>query len=146
MKTTTENIEVCNSLLRGELAAVDSYTKVIDRFSDLPQIEELKGIRAEHARAVSHLTKNIRDIGGEPDDSPGSWGVIASAVQSTAILLGIDSAVESLKKGEEFARSDYQQALLNNEVDISSKHLIKEELLPGVMKHIASLERIEHVV
>lgn len=31
MKTTATNSEICNSLLRGELSAIETYTQAIER-------------------------------------------------------------------------------------------------------------------
>lgn len=142
----TKCIEICNALLRGELAAVDSYGKVIAKYSDLPQASELRRIRSDHSKSVALLRENILEMGGTPEEGSGAWGIFAAAVQGTANLLGTDSAIESLKKGEENGRTDYQEALLSDEVLRECKHLIREDLLPPVMKHIAVLERMEHAV
>lgn len=142
----THCIDVCNGLLRGEIAAVETYGKAIEKYIDSPSIAELRRIRTEHSRAVTLLTENVRSMGGKPDNDSGAWGIFASAVQNTANLLGVDSAVESLKKGEESGRKDYQDALLDDKVMTGCKNLIREELLPPVMNHIASLERLEHAV
>ncbi len=136
-------IKVCNGLLRGELSAAEAYGQAIDKHADSPVLEELRRIRAEHASAASRLSANVREMGGAPERDSGAWGIFASAVQGAANLLGADSAVESLKQGEELGRRDYEAALVDAEVMPDCKVLIGEHLLPPVLEHIATLEKLE---
>lgn len=149
MNTTSLNtsrvdhcIKVCNGLLRGELSAADAYGQAIDKHRDSPGIEELRRIRAEHVSAASRLNANVREMGGEPERDAGAWGIFATAVQGAANLFGTDSAVESLKQGEQFGLRDYEAALVDDEVMPDCKALISEQLLPPVRQHIAALEQL----
>ncbi len=144
MSTTTHDhcIKICNSLLRGELSAVETYDQAINKYTDTKASDELLRIRTEHAESVTLLTENVRSMGGEPDHSSGAWGLFATAVQGTADLFGKESALESLKKGEAFGRQSYLDALLDNEVMPECKTLIRDELLPPVNDHLAALERL----
>jgi uncharacterized protein (TIGR02284 family) len=145
MNTNNDHcISVCNELLRGELSAVETYDQAIEKYADLPAAEELQRIREEHSRAASMLAENVRNMGGEPEMGSGAWGVFATAVQGTANLFGANSALESLQKGEEAGRNDYQEALTDDEVMPECKEMIREELLPSVIEHIACLEKLEH--
>lgn len=141
---TEHCISVCNSLLRGEMAAVDTYGQVLVAHAGSPAIGELRRIRSEHTRAVGLLIDNVREMGGEPDKDSGAWGLFTTAVQGTANLFGEGSARESLQKGEELGRKEYQEALLDPEVMEPCKRMIRDELLPKVIDHIASLEKLEH--
>lgn len=136
-------IDVCNGLLRGELSAVETYEQAIEKHGDSPAAGELRRICSEHSRAVSRLAANVRQMGGEPEEGSGAWGVFANAVQGTANLFGAGSALESLKQGEEAGRKDYQDALLDDDVMPECKLMIRDELLPPVIEHIASLDRLE---
>ncbi|RYD20286.1 MAG: hypothetical protein EOP88_15695 [Verrucomicrobiaceae bacterium] len=73
----------------------------------------------------------------------GAWGLFVSAVQGAANLLGEGTALESLKQGEELGRQDYETVLQDPGVQEEFRALIRNELLPPVMKHIASLEARE---
>jgi hypothetical protein len=137
-------IGVCNGLLRGELSAVETYGQAIEKYSSSPVVDELRRIRADHSRSANLLSANVREMGGEPEKDSGAWGLFATAVQAAANLFGRDSAIESLQKGEEAGRKDYQQALLDDEVMTDCKLMIREDLLPPIMEHIASLEKLEH--
>ncbi len=135
-------ISVCNGLLRGERSAVETYTQAIEKHSTAPAAAELTRILGEHKEAVTRLADNVRSMGGEPDTTSGAWGVFAKTVQATSNLFGAESAIGSLQKGEESGRSDYEEALLDDEVMIECKQMIREELLPRTIAHIAALEQL----
>lgn len=139
-------IDVCNGLLRGELSAVETYSLAINRYVGKTAITDLQRIRSEHALSAARLSQHVRDMGGNPDDDSGAWGMFAKAVQGAANLFGAESAIESLQRGEEKGRSDYEDALKNDDVMAEAKEMIRSELLPRVNHHIATLERLEDSV
>lgn len=151
MKTMESNnmkpcIDACNSLLRGELSAVETYSLAINRYTGKPAVSELQSIRSEHALSAARLSQNVREMGGTPDDDSGAWGLFAKAVQSAADLFGAGSALESLQKGEEKGRDDYLDAIASDDVMESCKDMIRSELLPRVNHHISILERLKNTV
>ncbi len=136
-------IKVCNGLLRGELSAVETYTQAIDKHGSSIAAAELRRIRSEHSLSANLLSANVREMGGEPDKDSGAWGIFATAVQCAANLFGPDSAIDSLRRGEETGHSDYQEALLDGDVMDDCKRMIRERLLPRVTHHISTLEGLE---
>ena len=146
MNTIDEQcVKVCNQLLRGELSAVETYEQAIAKYSDSPVAEKLNSIRSEHLDSTRILAEHVREMGGEPETDSGGWGAFARVIQGTANLFGADSAIESLQKGEEAGKSDYEDALRDDEVMASTKNLIRESLLPPIVNHIAELESLEKV-
>ena len=139
-------IAVCNGLLRGELSAVETYGQAIEKYAGSPVTEELRRIRSDHSRSATWLSANVREMGGIPEKDSGAWGIFATAVQGAANLFGQDSAIESLQRGEEAGRKDYQHALLDDDVMTDCKLMIREDLLPPIIEHIASLDKLEHAV
>ncbi|MES2922913.1 MAG: DUF2383 domain-containing protein [Verrucomicrobiota bacterium] len=137
-------IDVCNGLLRGELSAVETYGQAIEKYAGSPVTSELRRIRSEHARSASRLSANVREMGGEPEKDSGAWGLFATAVQGAANLFGRDSAIESLQRGEEAGRKDYQEALLDDDVMPDCKRMIREDLLPPIIEHVTTLDQLEH--
>lgn len=137
-------IDVCNSLLRGELSAVETYDQAIEKYDDEPIVAELQRIRREHAKASARLAENVRSMGGVPDHSSGAWGTFTQAIQGAANLLGADSAVESLRQGEQKGQKDYEDALDDDEVMMECKGMIRDELLPRIHQHISTLEHLGH--
>jgi len=149
MNTHTANedcIKSCNSLLRGELSAVETYSKAIEKYPATPVTAEFTRIQTEHRESANKLAANIREMGGVPDTDSGAWGVFAKSVQGAANLFGTGSAIESLQRGEEHGRNEYRDALENEDVMDSCKRLIRNELLPKVDNHIKVLERLEEIV
>lgn len=141
-----ECIKTCNSLLRGELSAVETYGKAIEKYPSTAATSELRRIQSEHRVSADRLTQNVIDMGGEPETDSGAWGTFATAIQSAANLFGSESAIESLQTGEEHGRNEYQRALVNEDVMDSCKTMISNELLPRVESHINTLERLEDLV
>lgn len=139
-------IKTCNSLLRGELSAVETYNKAIAKYPESPVTSELTRIKTEHQQSADRLSANVREMGGVPETDSGAWGVWAKTVQSTANLFGAESAIESLQKGEEHGRGDYEDALEDDDVMAACKTMIRTELLPRCESHIATLERLEEIV
>jgi uncharacterized protein (TIGR02284 family) len=136
-------IDVCNSLLRGERSAVQTYEDAVEKFGDQPGITELSRIRDEHARATLMLEQNVRSMGGQPDTDSGAWGRFASAVQQAASLLGSNSALEALQAGEKSGKKSYETALEDEGVMPECKNMIQSTLLPRVNEHIGTLERLQ---
>ncbi|MEP2775519.1 MAG: DUF2383 domain-containing protein [Luteolibacter sp.] len=147
MSNITEScIETCNSLLRGELSAIETYSKAIEKYPGPPATAELTRIQSEHRRSADRLAANVREMGGTPDTDSGAWGTFAKAVQGAANLFGAESAIESLQRGEEHGRDEYTDALENDSVMDACKNMIRTELLPRVESHIRTLERLEDAV
>ncbi len=143
---TEKCIDVCNSLLAGEISAVETYDIAIKKFGGHPTIGRLTQIRDEHSNAVSKLRQNVVSMGGEPKEGSGLWGATTKTIQHTANLFGKESALESLQTGEKHGQNEYQDALGNEDVLADCKSLIQDELLPKVNSNILTLEQLEDQV
>ena len=105
----------------------------------------LREIQAEHGRACQSLRNRIRELGGEPSDSSGAWGVWATAIQGTMSLFGGDKGgLKALKEGEEHGLKEYDAAV--DDLDPTSAQLIDNQLIPAQRKHISLLEQLMNVV
>jgi uncharacterized protein (TIGR02284 family) len=136
-------IDVCNSLLRGERSAVETYDKTIEKYHDQPGIAELSRLRQEHTQATITLEQTVRSMGGQPDTESGAWGAFANAVQGAANLFGTNSALEALQTGEKSGKESYESALQDEDVITECKQLVRSDLLPRVNEHISTLERLQ---
>lgn len=135
-------VKVCNSLLRGELSAIETYEQAIEKFSQGPEAVLLRDIKSDHIRSVNTLKDHIRKLGGEPSSDSGAWGTFAKAVEGGAQLLGENSALAALKQGEEHGRSQYESAIEDEDVMNNFKPIIRTELLPRQVQHIRQLESL----
>lgn len=135
-------IDICNSLLRGELSAIETYDHAIDKYAGSPAADELRRIRAEHNESAVRLAANVREMGGQPQTGSGAWGVFANAVQAAANLFGKESAIESLQRGEQMGCKDYENAMRDEDVMPDCRLMIRDELLPRTKRHVADLEML----
>src|SRR5688572_22463284 len=103
--------DTLNSLLRGEISAVETYQQALDKLGDTKGAAELRRIHVEHRDAANSLRKEIRQHGKEPEPHASAWRAFAKAVEGTAKLFGNDAAMKALKEGEELGVKDYEKAL-----------------------------------
>ena len=135
-----QTIDQLNSLLRGEISAVETYQLAIEKVDDehASDAKALRAIAQEHGADAQALRDSIERLGGEADDSSGPWGTWAKTVQGVAKLFGDASALKALKEGEEHGLKDYREAL--DDVDEASRTLITSRLIPNQQRHIATLD------
>ena len=135
-----KTVEQLNSLLRGEISAVETYRQAIEKVGDehVSDATALRAIAQEHGEDAQSLREAIEQLGAEADDSSGAWGAWAKTVQGVAKLFGDASALKALKEGEEHGLKDYEEAL--DDVDTVSRTLIVNRLIPNQRRHIATLD------
>jgi len=147
MTTTMHDPLTCdttalNALLRGEMAAVETYTQALGLCGDDEMIADLQKIRAEHSRAVRVLRDQIVQFGGLPTESPGPWSGFASTVAGFAKVIGPATALAALRQGEEHGISGYEAALENEDINPECHQIIRTELLAAGQKHVEELNRL----
>jgi hypothetical protein len=142
----TGTTQILNILLRGELAATETYQEAMNVLDNAPGAMDLRRLHDEHREAANTLRLQIREAGGEPDHSAGPWGAWADIVDETARTLGQRTAALALKQGEELGVIDYEGALQNEHLSTECKALIHDRLLPHAREHLATLDRIIDVL
>jgi len=142
MNATHECIDVCNSLLRGELSAVETYSQALEKFDSEIERSALRSIQSDHQNSVARLREHLNDMGAEAASESGAWGAFAKAVEGTAKMLGESPALAALKQGEVPGIDEYEEALRNSGVMEEIKAVIRHELLPPLSEHIAALDRL----
>ena len=135
-------IDECNSLLRGELSALETYEKAIDKAEGESDVTLLTEMRMSHQQSVQRLRDNVVAMGGEPTNDSGAWGAFANSFQAIAGLFGEDAALKSLIQGEQHGVRDYESALENEDVMPECKEMIKNELLPRTKTNLTTLESL----
>ena len=142
MQTIDHTIEVLDSLLRGELSAVETYSQAIHKFPDSAAHGKLQDIRADHLESVETLREIITDLGGNPSTDSGAWGGFAKSVEGVAAVFGDSLAMSALKQGEEHGIGEYEDALADKGLDSEVKAVIREDLLPPLRDHLVDLESL----
>jgi hypothetical protein len=122
-KTVVANL---NSLLRGEISAVETYDQAIAHLQD-GMIDDLIANRDCHRKRVDLLASNIRSHGGEPDSTSGVWGGFARLVERGASLVGEKAIIAALEEGEDRGLAQYRNP---GNLDPSSIQLIQTVLMP----------------
>ena len=139
---TEEQIDTLNQLLRGELAATETYQQAMAKVGSGPGATELRQLRDEHREASNTLRQHVHSHGGKPDQGSGAWGTFAKAIEGTAKVFGNTAALKALKEGEEHGLKSYEKALADECLPEECKNLIRTKLLPPTRAHIPVLDRL----
>lgn len=118
-----------NSLLQGELSAVETYDMAMDKVKTPETSAVLAECRNCHANRVEKLTQMVSSLGAAPATSSGAWGSFAKLVAGGATVMGEGSAVGALKEGEDQGLDTYKSAAKNN--DDTSGTFVMSDLLPA---------------
>lgn len=140
--TFDQCIDISNSLLRGELSAVETYSQALQKFSRKPEHDILESIRADHRDSVMRLRAHIDDLGVQPDINSGVWGQFAKAVEGFAKVFGHTTTLMALEAGELSGIDDYYVALSDPEVMDEIKDEIRTVLLPRLERHLDALRML----
>lgn len=144
MPTTTAKLETLNSLLRGEMSALETYSQALAKLEDAnaPGATELHSLRRDHRDAADALWHHLEQHGEKPAQDSGPWGAFAKAVTGAAKLFGNTAALKALKEGEEHGVKDYQDALEDENLPQDCKTLIRNRLLPKQLDHVMVIDRL----
>jgi len=134
--------DTLNSLLRGELAATETYQQAMDKAGNDTGAADLRRLHDEHRNAANTLREHVHGHGGKPDQGSGAWGTWAKAVEGAAKVFGNAAALKALKEGEEHGVKSYEDALNNPDLPADCKTLIRSTLLPQTRGHIPVLDRL----
>jgi uncharacterized protein (TIGR02284 family) len=126
--TTTKAADTLNSLLRGELAATETYQQALEKIGNDAGASELRQIHVDHREAANTLRQHVHNVGGTPDQGSGAWGAFAKAVEGTAKLFGNTSALKALKEGEEHGVKSYENVLQDSDLPTECQTLVRTVL------------------
>lgn len=135
-------VATLNSLLRGEIAATETYQQALEKLGGDPWAMNLRQIHVDHREAANLLRQHVRSHGGQPDQGAGAWGAFAKLVEGAAQLFGDPAAIKALKQGEEHGQDEYKQAMADTAMPDECRTLIASTLLPQTERHIATLQRM----
>jgi hypothetical protein len=148
MKTTHDpgnsatDIDALNSLLLGQMAAVESYDLAINKFEDPHILTGLQSIREEHLQAEIQLREKVLQMGGGPVETSEPWGACSAAITHTEKVACPATALAALKQGEEHSINEFEDSLKNESISANCKQVVQTNLLPTGRKHVAELNRL----
>jgi uncharacterized protein YbjQ (UPF0145 family) len=140
MKTEVTSHSKLDDVIRGEKAAVETYTQVIGKVEKQEEKKILEKIRDDHKKAIERLQKYANAPVKEDSKTSGAWGTFAEAWTGGAKLFGDKAAVKALKQGEEHGIEEYNQLLNDEKVSADLKEIVRSELIPQQKQHIKTLE------
>jgi demethoxyubiquinone hydroxylase (CLK1/Coq7/Cat5 family) len=144
MQTQTQKndtVAALNELLRGEMAAVETYAQALKAMREMPS-PELERARTSHEERVAAIRERILLIGGTPSDGSGLWGAFARLVQGGADLLGPKTAIAALEEGEDHMLKEYRESL--GKVDEDTRFFIESRLMPGQERTHETMSNVKH--
>jgi uncharacterized protein (TIGR02284 family) len=147
MNPAMEHLQECdtdtlNSLLRGEISAVETYQQAIEKFEGRPEVGDLRRIRDQHSEAASLLRERVVHYGGEPSESSSIWGAFAALVTGTAKLFGPGTAISALRRGEDHGIAVYEDAIKGGKLADECRSMVETQLLPACRRHIQQLDQM----
>lgn len=132
--------DLLQSLLRGEIAAAETYAQVLDDDSQ-PNAALLRELQHDHGRAIKFFSDQLSARGLEVPSTSGAWGQFARLVEGTAKLLGDKTALRALRDGERRGLRDYEQATRSGPLPVDCREHIERELVPTQRRHVEQLDR-----
>ena len=142
MAQVMDSVDTLQSLLRGEIAAIETYQQALEKFENGAARGELNEMLAQHRDTVGTLQRLVLDRGGEPETKSGVWGSWATLVTGTAKVIGTAATLRALREGEEHGVKVYEQAIADEGVDGEARNLARMRFLPAQHAHIARLQRL----
>lgn len=140
--SSDETVEHLKSLLRGEMSAMETYEKAMEKVDGFPEGARLRQILMDHSHAVQVLRNLLLRHNAEMPTSSGAWGTFANAVQVAANLFGDAAALKALKEGEEHGIKDYERTLADPAVGAEIKAMIRSDLLGKAQSHLPVLDAL----
>ncbi len=141
-KINAETVKALNELLRGELAAVETYNQALAMLEDSEARRELRECQNSHQDRVLSLRAEILARGGEPADTSGAWGFFANLVEKGAKVMGADTAVSALEAGEDHGVKEYQDLLPT--LDMPARSIVSADLYPQQVRTHRIVSALKH--
>ena len=72
MPTFDDQTQPLNSLLRGEMSAVETYRQAVGKMGDDPEVDTLRCLESEHEKVTQMLRQHLVDRGAMPASNSGA--------------------------------------------------------------------------
>ncbi len=138
-------VDQMNSLLRGEISAVEAYQMVLEKLDLDPDGLNLHEFLEDHKKAVEYWKEQIDREGAFCDETSGPWGTAVEAFIATAKLLGNNVALLALDEGEAHGLKVYEEVLGSDDLTMGQRAYVRDLLIPKQRKHIALLDEMKKV-
>jgi hypothetical protein len=121
-------IDILNSFLRDELAAVETYDEALRGRSAFSGKTELSLCQRSHEVRADILRDKIISLGGHAAATSGLTGAWSKLVEAGAVAIGGEMAVRALERGEDNVLHDYWRGI--PDVDPEVRAFLQRMILP----------------
>jgi hypothetical protein len=140
-----KNVETLNSLLRGEISAVETYDQAIEKLNDDAALaQQLLQCRSSHEERVTVLRGEVARRGGEPAAGSGPWGSFAKLVEGGAKAFGKKAAIAALEEGEDHGLRQYRDDL--PKLDGSIRSTLEPRLMTEQQQTHSVMSNLKHTL
>ncbi len=140
--TTRVHSQDLDEILRGEISAVEAYRQVEEKVEGDSEAYRLREFRNDHAEAVRYWTEQSNSEQRDPEESSRVWGTVVEAFVGISKLIGEETALRALKKGEEHGLSNYKAMLESKGLTNAQKMEIRRTFIPRQEAHIESINAL----
>jgi hypothetical protein len=142
---TDKSVDTLNSMLRGEISAVETYDQAIEKLEDDPSLAgQLRQCRSSHEQRVALLRDEISRRGGEPADGSGPWGSFAKLVEGGAKAFGKKAAIAALEEGEDHGLKQYRDDL--PKLDGQTRSSLERKLMSEQEQTHRAMSTLKHTL
>lgn len=146
MVVNEKMISRLNSLLRGEISAVESYRLAADKLTNPQHRVVLDENLRSHQMRVNQLRDFIVQLGGQPSGGAGAWGAVTRLWTGGAALLGDGPLISALEEGEEQGMRDYRDPGALADLDRSTLSMVTNQLQPEQQRTHRALTHLKQQV
>ncbi|HVZ73455.1 MAG TPA: DUF2383 domain-containing protein [Polyangia bacterium] len=140
-----KSVTTLNSILRGEISAVETYDQAIAKLDDDARVtEELRRCRSSHEERVNLLRAEIARRGGKPESGSGAWGAFAKLVEGGAKTFGKKAAISALEEGEDHGLKQYRDDL--PKLDSETRASLESKLLSEQQQTHDTMSTLKHTL
>lgn len=136
-----KNLDI-DEIIRGEISAVEAYEQVMEKVKDDPEAYRLRQFKLDHQNAVQYWKKEEKISGKIPQMDSSVWGAAVEAFIGVSKLIGEETALRALKKGEEHGLTNYEKMLTSSRLTSYQKEEIRKTYIPRQKRHIESLNAL----
>jgi hypothetical protein len=129
-----------NEILRGEVSATEAYDQVYENFQSSEDADKLVSMKEEHDKAIQYWTTEAIDEGKIPELESSIWGTMVEIFVGASKIIGDNTALSALKKGEEHGLDNYEKMLTFSSLTKLQKRQIQNVFIPRQKKHIEILD------
>jgi hypothetical protein len=129
-----------NEILRGEVSATEAYDQVYENFQSDVDAHKLISMKEEHERAIQYWTTEAIDEGKIPELESSLWGSMVEIFIGASKIIGDNTALAALKRGEEHGLDNYEKMLDFSSLTKLQKRQILNVFIPRQKRHIEILD------